>query len=250
MTSSDQSAPPSTANDAADCLADSSALITCIAHLYRGEMQRMTVWRTRLDTTTHWAIILTTGLTTFTLGTAAMPHYSMLLALAFNSIFMFIEGRRYQHLHHSKWRLALLEHNYFAPRLSRNARPVDQAWHRLLAADLQRPHFTIGLLMGVRLRLRRNYLILMYFITAVWLTKVFIHPGTPTSLGEFYGRLSVGELFPSWFVLSTASLFVASVTVLAATTPSEENLEQWSRLAHSRFVSTAQEELATPSEEH
>ena len=32
-----------------------------IAHLYRGEVYRSTVWRTRLDQTTNWAVV-TTGL--------------------------------------------------------------------------------------------------------------------------------------------------------------------------------------------
>lgn len=205
-----------------------------MTHLFRGEMQRMTVWRTRLDTTSHWAIILTIGLTSFVLGSAELPHYIMLLSLTFNSIFMLIEGRRYQHLHHSKWRLALLEHNYFAAQLHTAAREVDRGWREQLAADLQRPHVTISLQMGTRLRLRRNYLMLMYLVTAVWLTKVFIHPASPADLEAFVARLAVGDLFPSWFVIATASVFVVGVTVLAAITPSEERLEHWSRQEHAR----------------
>ena len=33
----------------------SAAEITGLAHLYRGEVYRSTVWRTRLDTTTNWS---------------------------------------------------------------------------------------------------------------------------------------------------------------------------------------------------
>lgn len=195
----------------------------------------MTVWRQRLDTTTHWAIILTTGLTTFVLGASQMPHYIMLLGLAFNSIFMLIEGRRYQHLHHSKWRINLLEHNYFAAQLGAS-RPVEGSWRAQLAADMQKPHFTISHSLGVRLRLRRNYLMLFYFTTAVWLTKVFVHPDSPASVLEFYRRLAVGDLFPSWFVVVTASVFVLGVTALTAVTPSEEALDDWSKLEHARFL--------------
>ena len=39
----------------------SSADITALSHLYRGEVYRSTVWRTRLDATTNWAV-LTTGI--------------------------------------------------------------------------------------------------------------------------------------------------------------------------------------------
>jgi uncharacterized membrane protein len=206
-----------------------------MVHLFRGEMQRMTVWRQRLDTTTHWAIILSAGLTTFALGSARMPHYIMLLGLAFNTLFMVIEGRRYQHLHHSKWRLALLEHNYFAGRLGAH-QPVESTWRAQLSRDLQQPHLTIRHTLGIRLRLRRNYLVLFYFVTLVWLTKVFIHPTGPTSIEEYYRRLAVGDLFPSWFVVVTAGVFVVLVTTLAVMTPSEEALDHWSKLEHARFV--------------
>ena len=47
---------------------ESVSFHTAVVHLYRGEMQRMTVWRQRLDVTSNWAILLTVGLTTFTLG--------------------------------------------------------------------------------------------------------------------------------------------------------------------------------------
>ena len=35
----------------------SAAEMGALAHLYRGEMYRSTVWRTRLDTTTNWAVV-------------------------------------------------------------------------------------------------------------------------------------------------------------------------------------------------
>jgi uncharacterized membrane protein len=39
----------------------SAAEIGALAHLYRGEVYRSTVWRTRLDSTTNWAVV-TTGI--------------------------------------------------------------------------------------------------------------------------------------------------------------------------------------------
>ena len=53
-----------------------------ILHLYRAEMHRMTVWRQRLDVTGNWAILLIVALTTFTLGTPDVPHFTLLLGLA------------------------------------------------------------------------------------------------------------------------------------------------------------------------
>jgi uncharacterized membrane protein len=33
-----------------------AAAIGALAHLYRGEVYRSTMWRTRLDNTTNWAV--------------------------------------------------------------------------------------------------------------------------------------------------------------------------------------------------
>jgi hypothetical protein len=52
-----------------------TANITALSHLYRGELYRSTVWRTRLDATTNWAVV-TTGLAlslTFSSETASPP---------------------------------------------------------------------------------------------------------------------------------------------------------------------------------
>ena len=206
---------------------DPDCFHTSMVHLYRGEMHRMTTWRSRLDTTSHWAILLTTGMTTFALGSRDLPHFILLLGLAINTIFMLMEARRYQHLHHSKWRIQLLEHNYFASQLRPGVTPKEPTWRRQLSDDLEQPHFTISLFLSARLRLRRNYLMLVYFITAVWLAKLLIHPHAPATAREFYSRLSVGELFPPWFVVATAAVFLALASLLAVLTPSEEVLERW-----------------------
>jgi uncharacterized membrane protein len=229
-----KAATPMRSNDTdPGCAGESASFHSSMAHLYRAEMQRMTVWRQRLDTTTHWAIILTTGITSFVLGSHEVPHYAVLLAVAFNSIFMLLEGRRYQHLHHSKWRLGLLEHNYFAAQLTERGQ-VESDWRSLLRTDLERPHFTITFGMGVRLRLRRNYLMLAYLTFAIWITKVFIHPHSPADWSELYARVAVGDLLPSWFVASSALLLMLVFTVATVMTPSQEKLDDWTTLEHAR----------------
>jgi len=185
---------------------------TAMTHLYRGEMNRLTVWHVRLDTTSNWAILLTTGMTTFTLGSMITPHYVLLLGLAIIAMCLLLEARRYQHVHHSAWRLHLLEEGYFRGMLGNG---VAAAWREKLSRDLAQPSETISWAAAARLRLRRNYLILVYFITAVWLTKIFIHPASPGSGREFYDRFAVGDLIPSWFVVLSSAGFVLIATLLA-----------------------------------
>ena len=201
------------------------AFHTAMAHFYRAEMQRMTVWRTRLDTTTNWAVLLTAGMTTFALGSRETPHFIMLLALALDAVCMLFEARRYQHLHHSKWRLRLLEGAYLSPLLGGPS--SDPCWQEHMVTDLARPRFTLTLLTAMRLRLRRNYLMLLWFATAVWLTKLFIHPTSPEHIAEFFGRLAVGDMLPPWFVAASALAFLVTSTALAVFSPSEETLEDW-----------------------
>jgi len=202
------------------------AFHTSMAHLYRGEMNRLTVWRKRLDVTSNWAILLTMGLTTFTLGDANVPHYVLLLGLALIGISVAIEGRRYRHLYQSKWRVWLLEDGYFAPILDPGYTPPE-GWRQRLAADLANPSFLIPWWCAVRVRLRRNYLSLLYLITAVWLVKLFIHPAAPRTPLDLYRRLAVGDLIPSWFTALTAILFVGGATFLALSCPPAEELERW-----------------------
>ena len=80
----------------------SAAEIGALAHLYRGEVYRSTIWRTRLDTTTNWAVV--------TLGVAlsisfASPEASplpLLLVGILMLLFLALEARRYRYF--NVWR--------------------------------------------------------------------------------------------------------------------------------------------------
>jgi uncharacterized membrane protein len=210
---------------------DPGAFHTAMAHLYRGEMHRMTVWRQRLDVTTNWAILLTGGMTTFALGSPAVPHYVLLLGFALIAVSLFIESRRYQRLHHSRWRLHVMEACYFAPMLEGRADCEDLAWRATIARDLHEPQMFVSWFTAIKVRLRRNYLLLVVFIFAVWVTKLFIHPTDPSHLVELWGRLGVGGVVPSWMVATSAGVFLVLCSVLAATAKSAESIEEAATIA-------------------
>jgi uncharacterized membrane protein len=218
---------PSKASELPAPAAAPEGFSTSLVHLYRAEMHRMTVWRQRLDVTSNWAIILTMGITTFALGAHTVPHFVLLLGLAIIAISILMEARRYQHLHHSEWRLHLIDRGFFAPLLRLESPIASLRWREMLAADLVQPRLLISLFCAARVRLRRNYLSLTYFTTAVWITKLYVHPGSPNSFAEFYARLSVGNIIPSWFVAASAVIFLVGSTVLALSCPTIEQLEKW-----------------------
>jgi len=188
----------------------------------------LTVWRQRLDVTSNWAILLSVGLTTFTLGSLTVPHYTLLLGLALLIISIIIEARRYRHLYHSKWRIFLMEVGYFSQLLDPSPSQGQMDWRTLLAEDLKKPNFSLHLLTAMRVRLRRNYLLLLYFITGAWITKLYIHPESPGTAQVFLSRLAVGDFIAAWLVGISALVFVIGATILAVTCPSAEKLEDWS----------------------
>ena len=83
----------------------------------------------------------------------------------------------------------------------------------------------------------------------MWLAKLFIHPRAPVCLGDFYNRLAVGDLFPPWFVISTAAVFLGVATLLALLTPSEEVLERWTLQRHAELFAEVAGERAQASDQ-
>jgi len=53
--------------------------IGALAHLYRGEVYRSTVWRTRLDSSTNWAVVTTGIALSATYSNAAASPLPMVL---------------------------------------------------------------------------------------------------------------------------------------------------------------------------
>src|SRR5215212_10300062 len=73
----------------AERVARSTNAVNALIHLYRGELGRMTAYRSRLDTSANWAITTSALATTFTLGTEERSH----------AVFLFLMGLLYFFLH-------------------------------------------------------------------------------------------------------------------------------------------------------
>src|SRR3954468_23013791 len=93
----------------------SPADIGALAHLYRGELYRSTVWRTRLDATTNWAVAATgLALSVAFSGRTASPLPLALVGLLV-AVFLSIEARRYRFFDFWRIRAHILELNFFGP---------------------------------------------------------------------------------------------------------------------------------------
>lgn len=192
----------------------SSTEITAIAHLYRGEIHRAALWRSRLDTTTNWAVV-TTGIALSVAfsspETTAIPIVLVSLLLL---VFLVFESRRYLYFDVTITRVRALEALFFSPLLS--GRPPGRAaqWREVLAQDYVEPRFHISFLGAVRHRLRRNYaLIFGVQIISYW-AKVAVHPGPLQTFDQLLDRVAVGPL-QGGAVLGIGFAFYGSLFLLA-----------------------------------
>src|SRR5260370_13396360 len=72
----------------------SAAEIGALAHLYRAEVYRSTVWRTRLDSSTNWAVVTTGIALSATYSSTQASPLPMVLVGLLASFFLMFEPRR------------------------------------------------------------------------------------------------------------------------------------------------------------
>jgi uncharacterized membrane protein len=191
---------------------------TTMVHFYRGEVQRSNVWRTRLDTTTYWAVLLVSVSLTFTFSSPVSPHFVIPIITILVTVFMVMEARRYRIYEIWASRVRVIETGYFAQMLAPDSVPRDQDWASHLASDLLTPNFTISMWEAIGRRLRRNYLWLFALLALSWSLKVYLHPAPADSFEVFLQRAAVGlvpgrTIFIVGFIFNATLFFFAIGTI-------------------------------------
>ncbi len=182
--------------------------VNAMSHFYRGELSRIMVWRTRLDTTTNWAVTSSTAIITIAFSNAGVPHLIFFFNLAIVWIMLWIEARRYRFYDAFRARVRMLEAHFLVPMIMENRNLLQGEWKKLVCEDLILPSFKIGKLEAVGRRLKRNYVFIFILIMIAWVMKIFIHAKEPIDgIPAFYRALRVGHI-PSWLV---AIIFVGTL---------------------------------------
>src|SRR5258705_13563814 len=177
-----------------------AAEMGAIAHLYRGEVYRSTIWRTRLDNTTNWAIVrMGMALSTSFSSPLASPLPLVLVGLLI-AVFLGMEARRYRYFNVWRARARWLERNFYAPMFTGEAR--DDSWQAILASDYTAPRYHISFVRAAGRRLRRNYVWILVIQAIAYYGKIAIHPTPAATLAEYSDRAAVGPI-PGWIVLMT-----------------------------------------------
>jgi uncharacterized membrane protein len=192
---------------------------TAMVHLYRGMMDRATTWRSRVDTPTNWAIVVSSTVSSFALGEEEHSHAAILLTILLCCGFWVIEARRYRYYDMWAGWVRLLETDYFAPMLAQNSLATNQYWHHLMTGDMVKPHFKITWREALGRRLWQNYLAIFYVLLCVWLLKLVLHPleriAAPGS--RVLLDTSLGSL-PGITIISLVIIFYVGILVLALLT--------------------------------
>ncbi|WP_144797812.1 DUF2270 domain-containing protein [Halorubrum depositum] len=194
---------------AAEAAGDRSDLLSLMAHTYRGELGRTSSWRTRIDRTTNWAVVVTASLLTWTFSSESRPHYVLLIGLVMLSVFLGIETRRYRMFDVWRSRVRLLEENVFANALDPEG--VEQSnWRTLLSEDLREPTIKTPTVEAMSRRLYRVYAPLLTVLIAAWVVRLTVF--TPSGSGVV-ATAAIGAV-PGAFVLAIVGGFYLAVLAL------------------------------------
>ena len=116
---------------------------TAMTHYYRAEIQRSNVWRSRLDTTTNWAVVTVAAAVTFVFAEPGNHWGVFLLVILLTLLFLSIEARRYRYYELWSLRARLMETDFFAAMLVPPFAPHAE-WNETLAESLLQPEFPIS----------------------------------------------------------------------------------------------------------
>jgi len=192
----------------------SNAEITALAHLYRGEVYRSTTWRTRLDTTTNWAVVTLGVALSITFATPKSSPLPLLLVGVLILLFLTLEARRYRYFNVWRARARWMETHFFAPMLNDGELNAEQDWQKVLAKDYLAPQYHIGFATALARRVRRNYLWIMMIQYTAFVGKLLVHPTPATRWHEFVSRADIGPV-PGEVILGFGALYCLGWALLA-----------------------------------
>lgn len=194
----------------------SGEFVTAMVHFFRAEIQRANVWRTRLDTTTNWAVVATGATLSIAFSQANVNHAVIILNTLLVLWFLFIEARRYRYYELWSYRVRLMETDFYAAMLVPPFHPSPD-WAESLAENLLAPHFPISVWEAFGRRLRRNYLWIFLILYASWAAKIWLFPEPLTDMNEFMRRAAVGPIAGE-IMVGLGLVFHAFLIVIALAT--------------------------------
>jgi uncharacterized membrane protein len=194
-----------------------AAELGALAHLYRGEVYRSTIWRTRLDNTTNWAVATLGIALSVTFSSPQASPLPLILVGILTVVFLIFEARRYRYFNVWRARARWLETNFYAPMLRGEGQRLEDGWQDVLAHDYCEPRHHISLARAIGRRLRRTYSWILGIQALAYFGKITIHPVPLTGLADLWARAAVGPI-PGELVVMAGLCFNAGWIVFAIVT--------------------------------
>lgn len=208
-----------------------AATIGALAHLYRGEVYRSTLWRTRLDATTNWAVVTLGIAVSITFSSSEASPLPLLLAGVLCIVFLIFEARRYRYFNVWRARARWMEKNFYAPMLLGKEAEADEDWCKILAQDYCEPRHHISFARAIGRRLRRNYVWILGIQTLAYCGKIAIDPKPITSLAQLVQRAALGPI-PGELMLMCGVLFTGGWIAFAVVTFFLDRAKHGTRPSH------------------
>jgi uncharacterized membrane protein len=208
------------------------AQIGALAHMFRAEVYRSTVFRMRFDNTTNWAVVTTGIAMSASFSSAQAAPLPLVLVGLLVSFFLLLEARRYRYFDIWRVRARVLERQFCAPMLAGKRGHPDSEWARRLAEDYCEPHYRISYARAVGRRLRSNYAWIFAIQMLAYYGKIAIHPTPLASLADLWQRAAVGPI-PGQVMVLTGAVFFGGWLCIGAATLYQDRVQEaqdWHRL--------------------
>lgn len=191
-----------------------AAEIGALAHLYRAEIYRSTIWRTRLDTTTNWSVVTLGVALSITFSSPQASPLPLVLVGVLIMFFLMLEARRYRYFNVWRGRCRWMELHFMVPMLSDGDLRLDSGWQLRLAEDYRHPSYHVSMRTAIGRRIRRNYFWILLIQSMAYLGKLIVHPGALESVRELLDRAAIGPV-PGALVLGGGLIYCLSWGAIA-----------------------------------
>jgi len=187
---------------------------------YRGEIDRTSTWRARLDQTTNWAVVVVAAILTWAFTSANNPHFVILIGMFGVSAFLVMEATRYREYDVWRNRVRLLQSGLYAELFSGRTDAPD--WREQIGDQLLQPEFNISFREALTHRLRRSYLALLLLLLAAWFARI-----TVFLPDQDWRQTASIFVIPGEGVVGVVAVFYAVVIAVAAYSAREKRVREF-----------------------
>lgn len=192
-----------------------------VTNFYRGEVDRATAWRARLDQTTNWAVVVVAAVLTWAFSGDNRPHYVILIGVFAVTAFLFMEANRYQEYDVWRNRVRIVQSSLMAEAFAPSEKPNDD-WRAELGEQLRNPTLQISFWAATNHRLRRSYFALLSVLLIAWIARI-----TAYASAEPWRQTAAILLVPGEVVVSVVGLFYAFLAGVTAWSARGEHTEEF-----------------------